>query len=67
MWVSWANTPNRVPKKVTNPHTCTMALAEIDECGVLEIDSAKQFFNFVITQDNMLDAMTMAMKQAGKK
>ena len=44
-----------------------LALAEIDECGVLEIDSAKKFFSFIITQDNMLDAMTLAMKQAAKK
>ena len=44
-----------------------LALAEIDECGVLEIDSAKKFFNFIITQENILDAMTLAMKQAAKK
>ena len=44
-----------------------LALAEIDECGVLEIDSAKQFFNFIIMQENILDAMTLAMKQAAKK
>ena len=44
-----------------------LALAEIDECGVLEIDSAKKFFNFIITQDNILDAMTLAMKQAASK
>ena len=44
-----------------------LALAEIDECGVLEIDSAKRFFSFIITQENMLDAMTLAMKQAAKK
>ena len=44
-----------------------LALAEIDECGVLEIDSAKQFFNFIIMQENILDAMTLAMKQASKK
>ena len=40
-----------------------MALAEIKDCGVLEIEGAKQFFNFIITQDDILDAMTMAMKK----
>ena len=40
-----------------------MALAEIKDCGVLEIEGAKKFFNFIITQDDILDAMTLAMKQ----
>ena len=40
-----------------------MALTEIQDCGVLEIEGAKRFFNFIITQDNILDAMTLAMKQ----
>lgn len=40
-----------------------MALAEIKDCGVLEIEGAKKFFNFIITQDDILGAMTMAMKQ----
>ena len=40
-----------------------MALAEIHDCGVMEIEGAKKFFNFIITQENILDAMTMAMKQ----
>lgn len=40
-----------------------MALAEIQDCGVLEIEGAKKFFNFIITQDHILDAMTLAIKQ----
>lgn len=40
-----------------------MALSEIDDCGVMEIEGVKKFFNFIIMQDDILGAMTMAMKK----
>jgi len=39
-----------------------MALAEIGDCGVMEIEGVKKFFNFIIMQDDILDAMTLACK-----
>ena len=39
-----------------------MALAEIDNCGVMEIEGVKKFFNFIIMQDDILNAMTLARK-----
>lgn len=43
-----------------------MSLCEIDNIGVVDdTDKVKQFFAYIISQDNVLDAMTQAMKQAG--
>ncbi len=44
-----------------------MSLLEIDECGVVDdLDRIKQFMEFIISQDNALDAMTVALKKPGK-
>ncbi len=44
-----------------------MALSEIDECGVTDdFDGIKSFFNYIITQDDIMDAMTeISKKQIG--
>lgn len=42
-----------------------MVLSGINECGVMEIEGIKKFFAFIITQDDILGAMSLAM--AGKK
>ncbi len=40
-----------------------MALSEIDECGVTDdFDGIKKFFNYIITQDDIMDAMTKMSK-----
>lgn len=39
-----------------------MALEEIDDCGVMEIEKAKAFFREAILNENVLDGMTSAMK-----
>ena len=39
-----------------------LALAETDECGVMEIEKAKKFFEFILSQDDLLAAMTLALK-----
>lgn len=38
-----------------------LALTEIDDCGVVEIDGARRFFQFILSQDDLLDAMTTAL------
>lgn len=39
-----------------------LMLSEIDKCGVADnIEKIKQFFTFIILQDNIFDGMTMAM------
>ena len=43
-----------------------MSLCEIGNIGVVDdVEKVKQFFSFLITQDDMLGAMTTAMKQSG--
>ena len=44
-----------------------MALCEIDNIGITD-DTAriKHFFEYIMTQDNVVDAMTYAMKNTGK-
>ena len=43
-----------------------MALAEIETVGVIsDTEKIKQFFSFLMSQDDVMDAMTMAMKSAG--
>jgi len=40
-----------------------MALYEIDECGVVDnLEQIKQFFGYIVTQENVLDAMTNALR-----
>ena len=40
-----------------------MALAQIKDCGVMELEGVKKFFNFIIMQEDILDAMTLACKE----
>jgi len=43
-----------------------MSLCEIDHIGVVDdATKVKQFFSFIISQDDVMDAMTNAMKNAG--
>lgn len=44
-----------------------LALFDIEECGVVEnLEQIKQFFGFIISQDDILDAMTKARMMQGK-
>ncbi len=43
-----------------------MSLAEIDEVGVIsDTEKIKQFFSYIVSQDDVMDAMTNAMKAPG--
>ena len=43
-----------------------LALCEIDHIGVLEdTQKVKQFFAYLVSQDDVMDAMTDAMKNMG--
>lgn len=43
-----------------------MSLAEIDEVGVIsDTERIKQFFRYIVSQDDVMDAMTNAMKAPG--
>lgn len=43
-----------------------MSLLEIDECGVVDnLEQIKQFLGYIISQDDVLDAMTAALKRQG--
>ncbi len=43
-----------------------MSLLEIDQCGVVDnLEQIKQFLGYIISQDNVLDAMTAAAKKRG--
>lgn len=44
-----------------------LALLDIEKCGVVEnLEQIKQFFGFIISQDDILDAMTKARMMQGK-
>lgn len=44
-----------------------LSLLEIDDCGVVsDLDRIKGFFSFILMQDNVLDAMTKALKGQGR-
>ncbi len=44
-----------------------MALFDIEECGVVDnLEQIKQFFGFIISQDDILDAMSKARMMQGK-
>ena len=54
----------------TNPNTVAQTdeerLLEIDNIGVVDdSNKIKQFFAYIISQDDIMDAMTGAMKNAG--
>lgn len=43
-----------------------MSLAEIEEVGVInDTEKIKQFFSYIVSQDDVMDAMTNAMKAPG--
>lgn len=43
-----------------------LALFEIEACGVVDdLEQIKQFFEFIVSQDDVLDAMTQARKMQG--
>lgn len=43
-----------------------MSLCDIDEIGVVsDTEKVKQFFAFLIGQDDIMDAMSLAMKDGG--
>ena len=43
-----------------------LSLCEIDNVGVVDdTDKVKQFFAYIISQEDVMDAMTQAMGQAG--
>lgn len=43
-----------------------MALCEIDNIGVVEdTNKVKQFFGFIISQDDVMEAMTIGMSKGG--
>ena len=43
-----------------------MALAEIETVGIIsDTEKIKKFFSFLMSQDDVMDAMTMAMKSDG--
>ena len=43
-----------------------MSLCEIEHIGVVnDTEKIKQFFSYIVSQDNIIDAMTTAMKHAG--
>jgi hypothetical protein len=44
-----------------------MSLLETDHVGVVDdTNKIKQFFAYIISQDDIMDAMTEAMKYAGE-
>lgn len=44
-----------------------LALLDIEECGVVDdLEQIRQFFGFIVSQDDILDAMTRARMMQGK-